>query len=225
MMGGALGLAVLASLAASRTETLTADGDEPPRGADRRLPPRLPRRRPLRRRGRGHRRRAPAHLGGAGRRARREKPSRARARRGRLTWASSSSPSSSRSTASSRRRAASSIRTARPPGSCPTSRRRPGAFKLDELARGRRPPARPRDLRAVRAGLADGVGRAGLRRAHEQPPQVRRLDLARRAARVELDAHQGRPRPRSSPSSRASTSATSSSPAAPASSTRCCRWA
>jgi hypothetical protein len=29
MMGGALGLAVLASLAASRTETLAADGDGP----------------------------------------------------------------------------------------------------------------------------------------------------------------------------------------------------
>ena len=38
MMGGALGLAVLASLAASRTETLTRGRRQPPRGAHRRLP-------------------------------------------------------------------------------------------------------------------------------------------------------------------------------------------
>ena len=126
MMGGALGLAVLASLAASRTETLTAEGESHLEaltggyhlaflvgalfaisaaviGAA-----------------------APAHVGGTGRRARRGGSGRAHARRGDVTWAGSSSASSSRSTASWRRRAASSTRTARPHGSCRTSRRRRG---------------------------------------------------------------------------------------------------
>ena len=90
MMGGALGLAVLASLAASRTETLPAEGDGHlaaltggyhaaflvgalfaiSAAADRRA--------------------AAAHLGCAGRGARRVRR-RAHAGRGRLTWAASSS--------------------------------------------------------------------------------------------------------------------------------------
>ena len=53
MMGGALGLAVLASLAASRTDSLLGLGDEPARRAHRRLPRRVPRRRRLRARGGG----------------------------------------------------------------------------------------------------------------------------------------------------------------------------
>ena len=61
MMGGALGLAVLASLAASRTDTLHSRRRQPPRRAHRRLPRRLPGRRHLRRRGRDDRRHAPAH--------------------------------------------------------------------------------------------------------------------------------------------------------------------
>ena len=56
MMGGALGLAVLASLAASRTDTLDGRRRQPPRGAHRRLPRRVRRRRALRRRGRCDRR-------------------------------------------------------------------------------------------------------------------------------------------------------------------------
>ncbi len=55
MMGGALGLAVLVSLSTWRTESLTADGRRPARGAQRRLPARLRRRcglRPGRRRDR-----------------------------------------------------------------------------------------------------------------------------------------------------------------------------
>ena len=51
MMGGALGLAVLASLAASRTDTLSASGDAQLVGAQRRLPRRVPRRRDFRGRG------------------------------------------------------------------------------------------------------------------------------------------------------------------------------
>ena len=43
MMGGALGLAVLASLAASRTGALRAAGDAAGRRAERRLPRRVPR--------------------------------------------------------------------------------------------------------------------------------------------------------------------------------------
>ncbi len=45
MMGGALGLAVLASLASSRTDSLAASGRTPPGGAQRRLSRRVPRRR------------------------------------------------------------------------------------------------------------------------------------------------------------------------------------
>ena len=60
MMGGALGLAVLASLAASRSDTLEAAGDGP-RGAERRLPRRIPRRRGVRGLRRGDRRHLPAH--------------------------------------------------------------------------------------------------------------------------------------------------------------------
>ena len=48
MMGGALGLAVLASLAASRTDTLTASGHSHLSRADRRLPRRVPRGRAVR---------------------------------------------------------------------------------------------------------------------------------------------------------------------------------
>ena len=56
MMGGALGLAVLASLAASRTDSLRAAGDGRAGRADRRLPRGVPRRRDLRdRRGRDRR--------------------------------------------------------------------------------------------------------------------------------------------------------------------------
>jgi hypothetical protein len=51
MMGGALGLAVLASIAASRTDNLLASERTSSR-AERRLPRRVPRRRDLRRRGR-----------------------------------------------------------------------------------------------------------------------------------------------------------------------------
>ena len=70
MMGGALGLAVLASLAASRTDTLQAAGDGPLVALDRRLPPRVPRRRRLRRAGR-RAWRCPSALGRSGCRARR----------------------------------------------------------------------------------------------------------------------------------------------------------
>ena len=70
MMGGALGLAVLASLAASRTDTLTADGDSHLAALDRRLPPRLRRRRALRDLGRRDRRAAAAHRAPAERCAR-----------------------------------------------------------------------------------------------------------------------------------------------------------
>ena len=70
MMGGALGLAVLASLAASRTDTPARVGRAIARGAQRRLPRRVPGRRDVRP-GRGRRRRplllrpahAPAHEG------------------------------------------------------------------------------------------------------------------------------------------------------------------
>ena len=61
MMGGALGLAVLASLAASRTDTLLASGEGELAALTRRLPARFPRRRYLRGRGRRARRRAPPH--------------------------------------------------------------------------------------------------------------------------------------------------------------------
>ena len=53
-VGGAFGLAVLATLATDRTETLRSHGDSVASGADRRLPARVPRR------GRAHRRRDPA---------------------------------------------------------------------------------------------------------------------------------------------------------------------
>ena len=66
MMGGALGLAVLASLAASRTETLSAARRRTARRAGRRLSRGVPRRRALRRRRRGYRCRAPAPVGSAG---------------------------------------------------------------------------------------------------------------------------------------------------------------
>ena len=70
MMGGALGLAVLASLAASRTDTLFASGEDQLVGAQRGLPRGVPRRRALRRRGGRDRVRIPARArrgGGAGR--------------------------------------------------------------------------------------------------------------------------------------------------------------
>ena len=60
MMGGALGLAILASLAASRTEACSPPARRA-RRPQRRLPRRLPRRRRLRRRGGRARWRAPAH--------------------------------------------------------------------------------------------------------------------------------------------------------------------
>ena len=46
-VGGAIGLAVLATLATERTDTLLADGESQRRGAQLRLPPRLPDRRGL----------------------------------------------------------------------------------------------------------------------------------------------------------------------------------
>ena len=56
-VGGAIGLAVLATLATERTDTPLADGASQPRGAELRLPPRLPGRRgPRRRRARDRRR-------------------------------------------------------------------------------------------------------------------------------------------------------------------------
>ena len=64
MMGGALGLAVLASLAASRTDTLLGVGRRAARRAERRLPRGLPRRCALRRLGSHDRRRVPAEPGG-----------------------------------------------------------------------------------------------------------------------------------------------------------------
>ena len=72
MMGGALGLAVLASLAASRTDSLRGSGASDARGAHRRLPPRVPRRRALRGRGGGRRRVLPARTGAAPAHARAE---------------------------------------------------------------------------------------------------------------------------------------------------------
>ena len=60
MMGGALGLAILASIAASRSDSLRASGDGAARRAARRLPPGLPRRRHLRDRRRDDRRDAAA---------------------------------------------------------------------------------------------------------------------------------------------------------------------
>ena len=58
-VGGAIGLAVLATLATERTDTLRADGESGRRRAQRRLPPRLPDRRGARgRRDRGRRERA-----------------------------------------------------------------------------------------------------------------------------------------------------------------------
>ena len=75
MMGGALGLAVLASLAASRTDTLTRRWRQPPHRARRRLPRGLRRRRAVRRLGRHDRRAAPAHRAS---RPWRTKPSRRR---------------------------------------------------------------------------------------------------------------------------------------------------
>ena len=59
MMGGALGLAILASLAASRTDSLVASGDERARRAQRRLPRGVPRRLAVRVRRRCDRRRLP----------------------------------------------------------------------------------------------------------------------------------------------------------------------
>ena len=70
MMGGALGLAVLASLAASRTNSLHLDRAQPSDGARRRLSPGVPRRRCVRSRRGGARRCAPpreaARRGGRG---------------------------------------------------------------------------------------------------------------------------------------------------------------
>ena len=51
MMGGAVGLAILASLAASRSDNRLAVGRRLARRAEQRLPPRLPRRRGVHRRG------------------------------------------------------------------------------------------------------------------------------------------------------------------------------
>ena len=61
MMGGALGLAVLASLAASRSDTLEAAGDSALERAERRLPRGVPRRRAVRGLGGRDRRHLPAH--------------------------------------------------------------------------------------------------------------------------------------------------------------------
>ena len=60
MMGGALGLAILASLAASRTSSLRELGRRGAGRAQRRLSPGVPRGRAVRGRGRGRRRRVPA---------------------------------------------------------------------------------------------------------------------------------------------------------------------
>ena len=65
MMGGALGLAVLASLAASRHDTLARRGPQRSRGAHRRLPPLVPRRRAVRHLRGCARRAAPAHRAAA----------------------------------------------------------------------------------------------------------------------------------------------------------------
>ena len=66
MMGGALGLAVLASLAAARSHSLAAAGEDAVGGAQRRLPRRLRRRSPVRGHGGGAGRDAAAHPAGAG---------------------------------------------------------------------------------------------------------------------------------------------------------------
>ena len=80
-VGGAIGLAVLATLAAERTDERARRRRRPPRGAQLRLPPRLPdRRRPGRRRaGRRGRRPAPALAGGDGGNGRRARTGRRRA--------------------------------------------------------------------------------------------------------------------------------------------------
>ena len=76
MMGGALGLAVLASLAASRTDTLTRQWRQPARGARRRIPRRVPRGCDLRDRGSHDRPHAAAgRPAGGGRRRRRRRRS------------------------------------------------------------------------------------------------------------------------------------------------------
>ena len=67
MMGGALGLAVLASLAASRTDSLRAAGDGDARRARRRLPRRLPRGCGVRSGSGCARRDAPSHRAGVDR--------------------------------------------------------------------------------------------------------------------------------------------------------------
>ena len=67
MMGGALGLAVLASLAASRTDSSGGVGRRPARRARRRLPRSVHRRRAVRARGCRRRRHVPAHAHGGGR--------------------------------------------------------------------------------------------------------------------------------------------------------------
>ena len=83
-VGGALGLAVLATLSGSRSESLADGGVERGGGADRRLPPRV-RDRSRARRGGGRRRREPARAGEAGRAARGAHRGQARApRRGLL---------------------------------------------------------------------------------------------------------------------------------------------
>ena len=77
MMGGAVGLAILASLADRRTETLLAS-DDGSRGAARRLPRGLRRRRDLHRSGGDRRRSAAPGRGAAGARPGGEDPARPR---------------------------------------------------------------------------------------------------------------------------------------------------
>ena len=68
-VGGAIGLAVLATLASQRTDSQLEAGRLAPLGAQLRLPPRLPRRRrPRRRRARGRRRGPSLRAGARGRR-------------------------------------------------------------------------------------------------------------------------------------------------------------
>ena len=86
MMGGALGLAILASLAASRTDDAARGRRGRARRADQRLPRGVPRRGALRRRSGGARGDAVAHRCRS-RRARRRARRRPRGRRGRLARA------------------------------------------------------------------------------------------------------------------------------------------
>ena len=109
-IGGGLGLAILVTLATSRSSHLIGDGHGVRAVADRRLPARLPDRRRPRRRG-GDR-----DVHGAAQARRRDAALGARAWRSRSSW---SSPASSRSTPRSRARTA--RRSAPTPPAAPTA--------------------------------------------------------------------------------------------------------